>query len=225
MRNKPSVSYRSEIIAYAEKQYGTTPEYLWQSIPGYAVLRHGDSRKWYGLIMDVPAEKLGMSGKNVVDIIEIKCDPILSGSLTGGKGIRPAYHMKQGKELLSGRQEWIVPVNPKYYDLQKAFSENEEIIWKQSSNISVGDVIFLYVTAPVSAVLYRCEATEVNIPYHYDDGNVHMDHVMRLRKLEQYEPSFLPFEKLKTYGIGTIRGPRRMPHSLICELERNRHEQ
>lgn len=231
MRNKPSVSYRSEIIAYAEKQYGTTPEYLWQSIPGYAVLRHGDSRKWYGLIMDVPAEKLGMSGKNVVDIIEIKCDPILSGSLTGGKGIRPAYHMKQGswisvlldgsvektlvfslldmsykltskrrkgKELLSGRQEWIVPVNPKYYDLQKAFSENEEIIWKQSSNISVGDVIFLYVTAPVSAVLYRCEATEVNIPYHYDDGNVHMDHVMRLRKLEQYEPSFLPFEKLKT---------------------------
>ena len=108
MRNKPSVSYRSEIIAYAEKQYGTTPEYLWQSIPGYAVLRHGDSRKWYGLIMDVPAEKLGMSGKNVVDIIEIKCDPILSGSLTGGKGIRPAYHMKQGSwisVLLDGSVE------------------------------------------------------------------------------------------------------------------------
>lgn len=69
---------------------------------------HGDSRKWYGLIMDVPAEKLGMSGKNVVDIIEIKCDPILSGSLTGGKGIRPAYHMKQGSwisVLLDGSVE------------------------------------------------------------------------------------------------------------------------
>ena len=239
MRNKPSVSYRCEIIAYAEKQYGTTPEYLWQSIPGYAVLRHRDSRKWYGLIM------------------EIKCDPILSGSLIDGKGIRPAYHMKQGgwisvlldgsvektlvfslldmsyeltskrrkgKKLLTGRQDWIVPVNPKYYDLQKAFSENEEIIWKQSSNIAVGDVVCLYVAAPVSAVLYRCEATEVNIPYYYDDGKVHMDHVMRLKKLEQYEPSYLPFEKLKTYGIGAIRGPRRMPHSLLCELEGNRHE-
>lgn len=258
MRNKPSSSYRSEVIAYAKKQYGTTPEYLWRSIPGYAVLRHGDSRKWYGLIMDVPAEKLGMRGKTTVDILEIKCDPILSGSLTGGKGIRPAYHMKQGgwisvllngsvekslifslldmsyeltskrkkrKELLTGRQEWIVPANPNYYDLQKAFSENEEIIWKQSSNIAVGDIIFLYVAAPVSAVLYRCEATEVNIPYHYDNGKVHMDHVMRLKKLEQYEPSVLPFEKMKTYGIGVIRGPRRMPHSLLCELERNRHEQ
>ena len=47
-------------------------------------------------------------GKNVVDIIEIKCDPILSGSLTGGKGIRPAYHMKQGSwisVLLDGSVE------------------------------------------------------------------------------------------------------------------------
>ena len=197
MRNRPSVSYRSEIIAYAEKQYGTTPEYLWQSIPGYAVLRHRDSRKWYGLIMDIPAEKLGIQGKGTVDILVIKCDPILSGSLLNGKGILSAYHMKQGGwisvlldgsvektlifslldmsyELTSkrkknsrfsqGHQEWIVPANPKYYDLQKAFSENEEIIWKQSSNIAVGDVVCLYVAAPVSAVLYRCEATEVNIP-------------------------------------------------------------
>lgn len=258
MRNKPSASYRSEVIAYAKEQYGTMPEYLWRSIPGYAVLRHGDSRKWYGLIMDIPAEKLGMKRKNTVDILKIKCDPILSGSLINGKGIRSAYHMKQGGwisvlldgsvdksmifslldmsfELTSkqkrnsrfsqGRQGWSVPVNPKHYDLQKAFSENEEIIWKQSSNISVGDVIFLYVAAPVSAVLYRCEATEVNILYHYDDGNVHMDRVMRLKKLEQYDPSFLPFEKLKTYGIGAIRGPRRMPHSLICKLERSWHEQ
>ena len=42
----------------------------------------------------------------------------------------------------------------------------------------------------VSAVLYRCEATEVNIPYHYDDGNVHMNHVIRLKNLDQYNPSF-----------------------------------
>ena len=56
-------------------------------------------------------------------------------------------------------------------------------------------------------------------------ANVHMNHVIRLKKLDQYNPSFLPFEKLKAYGIGAVRGPRRMPHSLICELERNRYEQ
>lgn len=225
-RNNPSVSYRSEVLAYAEKQYGTLPEYLWKSIPGYAVLRHTDNRKWYGLIMDVPAERLGMHGKGTVDILEIKCDPIWGGSLLHENGIRPAYHMKQGgwicvlldgsveKELLfslldmsyeltakhkrprslPGSQEWIVPVNPKFFDLPKAFAQSEEIIWKQSSHIAVGDRVYLYVAAPVSAVLYRCVATEVDIPYPYDDGNVHMSHVMRLKRLEQYGPSFLPFE-------------------------------
>lgn len=258
MRNKTSISYRSEVIAYAKKQYGTLPEYPWRYLPGYTVFRHTDSRKWYGLIMDVPTEKLGIHGKDTVDILEVKCDPILSGSLINGKGICPAYHMKQGgwisvlldgsvektlifslldmsyeltskqkrnRRFSQGRQEWIVPANPKYYDLRKAFSENEEIIWKQSSNIAVGDVVCLYVAAPVSAVLYRCEATEVNIPYRYDDGNVHMDHVMKLKKLEQYEPSFLSLEKLKSYGISAVRGPRRIPRSLICEMERHRYEQ
>lgn len=208
--------------------------------------------------MNVPAEKLGIHRKGTVDVLDVKCDPILSGSLLHEKGIRPAYHMKQGgwisalldgsvaKELLfslldmsyvltskqkrncrfsQSYQEWIVPANPKYYDLQKAFSENEEIIWKQSNNIAAGDIVFLYVTAPVSAVLYRCEAIAVDIPYHYDDENVHMSRVMRLKQLEQYAPSFLTFEKLKSYGISSVRGPRRMPHNLICDLERNRHEQ
>ena len=31
-----------------------------------------------------------------------------------------------------------------------------------------------------------------------------MNHVMRLKKLDQYNPSFLPFEKLKAYGIETV---------------------
>lgn len=34
-----------------------------------------------------------------------------------------------------------------------------------------------------------------------------MNHVMRLKKLDQYNPSFLPFEKLKAYDcflLGTL---------------------
>ena len=62
----------------------------------------------------------------------------------------------------------------------------------------------------VSAVLYRCEATEVNIPYHYDDGNVHMNHVIRLKNLDQSEPYFLTFEALTACRIGEVRETRRM---------------
>ena len=35
------------------------------------------------------------------------------------------------KQQVRGPKEWIVPANPKYYDIVQAFEEAEEIDWKQ----------------------------------------------------------------------------------------------
>ena len=32
-------------------RYQTTPAYLWQRYPDYAVLRHADNQKWYSLVI------------------------------------------------------------------------------------------------------------------------------------------------------------------------------
>lgn len=91
-----SKSYRDDILEYVLKKYKTEPEYPWMSFPEYAVLRHSGNKKWYGIIMNVPREKLGLSGENIVDILDIKCDPLLIGSLVLEKGFLPAYHMNKG---------------------------------------------------------------------------------------------------------------------------------
>ena len=247
------VSYRNDVLQFASKQYQTVPEYLWKTVPHYAVLRHSDNRKWYGILMDVPRERLGLSGSGIIDILDVKCDPILGGSLRLSSGFLPAYHMnhegwitilldgtvdkeqifsllemsfeltasRSGKRLQC-KKDWIVPANPKYYNLEKAFSEHDIILWKQSNHISVGDTVYLYITAPVSAICYKCEAVEVDIPYDYDDGNVHMNRVMRLKLLESFEPTQITFDRLKEHGIFAIRGPRKMPDSLINEMKRRK---
>ena len=89
-------SYRNDILKFAEKQYGTKPEYLWMSAPNYAVLRHEDNRKWYAIIMNVPRNRLGLSGESEIDILDIKVDPVISGSLLAREGIIPGYHMNKG---------------------------------------------------------------------------------------------------------------------------------
>ena len=98
-----SSSLREEILAFAASEYSTTPEYLWAKNPRFAVLRHKDSRKWFGLIMDVPRERLGLgedasslTASPEVDILNVKCDPMLSGSLRMQTGILPGYHMNKG---------------------------------------------------------------------------------------------------------------------------------
>lgn len=55
--------------------------------------------KWYGAVMDVPKSKLGFDGEETVDVLDVKCDPILIGSLLMQKGFLPAYHMN--------RENWI----------------------------------------------------------------------------------------------------------------------
>ena len=92
---------------------------------------------------------------------------------------------------------------------------SKEIDWKQGKGIKTGDTVFMYVAAPVSAVLYKCKVTETDIPYYFDDGNVHMKSLMKIRLLKEYEPDRFTFERLgRDYGIYAVRGPRGIPDSL-----------
>ncbi len=86
---------KEKILCYAEETYGTAAEYLWESTPTYAVLRHSDNKKWYGILMDIPKQRLSLSGDGAVDILNIKCDPLLIGSLLKSDGFHPAYHMSK----------------------------------------------------------------------------------------------------------------------------------
>lgn len=87
---------RNAVFAYAYKKYRSAPEYLWARYPGYAVLRHSDNNKWYAVIMNVSVEKLGLDGTEEADIMDIKCEPEMIGSLRMTKGIFAGYHMNKG---------------------------------------------------------------------------------------------------------------------------------
>ena len=78
-----------------KRKYGTEPEYLWLKYPDYAVLRQETNAKWYAVVMTVPKQKLGLDGEGEKDILVVKCDPILIGSLLHNDGYLPAYHMNK----------------------------------------------------------------------------------------------------------------------------------
>lgn len=86
---------REKIFAYIEKKYKATPEYPWGEDDG-AVLRHGDNRKWFALVMNIGRVKLGLAGEDRVDVINLKIDDmVFKDVLMQNKGILPAYHMNK----------------------------------------------------------------------------------------------------------------------------------
>lgn len=212
------------------EKYGNTPDFMWAQSPGNGVFKNSDNNKWYGIIMNIDYSKLGKDYNTTIEIINLKLDKEKIQSLLRKKGYYPAWHMNKKSwititldETLSDetilklvdesyhytvdpKKEWIVPANLKYFDIIQAFEENDIIIWKQSSKIKKGDIAYMYVANPISAILYKCEVIDINIPYDYEDKNLKINKVMKIKLMKKYEKDFMTFEKLKKYGITTIRG-------------------
>ena len=123
---------------------------------------------------------------------------------------------EQSRASLCQPHAWLIPANPHYYDIMHAFSDPHELLlWKQSTKIRVGDPVFIYVTSPVKAVVFQCQAVQVNIPYHYRSKQVNLDQAMKLSLVKRYPPTQFSFDFLKAHGIQYIRGPRKLSKQLV----------
>lgn len=86
---------RVELKQLILDRYGIEPDYPWMRYPDYEVFRHDSNKKWFALIMDIPKNKLGLQGDEILDVLDLKCDSILIGSLLNETGFFPAYHMNK----------------------------------------------------------------------------------------------------------------------------------
>ena len=86
---------REELEDFIKEYCGINPECLWVSHPTYVVYRHSNNRKWFAVIMDIPQNKLGIDKEGNIQVVNLKCDPLLIGSLITENGIYKGYHMNK----------------------------------------------------------------------------------------------------------------------------------
>ena len=88
---------KTELQKYIAEAYSTAPDFPWESTPDAAVYRHENNRKWFALVMTIPKARLGIRSDGMIDIVNLKCDPLLVGSLRSEPGIFSAYHINKDK--------------------------------------------------------------------------------------------------------------------------------
>lgn len=86
---------RKELKQYIQNTFNVNPDYPWVKQPDNEVFRHSSNKKWFALIMNVEKSKLGLLEEGMLEVVNLKCDAILLGSLQGKKGIFPGYHMNK----------------------------------------------------------------------------------------------------------------------------------
>lgn len=123
--------------------------------------------------------------------------------------------------------EWIITCNINAYNVEGAFDKLDTIDWKQSTYVEKGDIVYIYVGAPMSAIRYKCEAMEVELPEAtIDDSEFVLDgssyenygRYMRLHLLDKYDNPLLGRSKLIENGLKTVQGPSKVNSQLSAYL-------
>ena len=86
---------KQELFDLCLNLYGTSPDYPFDEDFETAVLRHGDTRKWYAIVMRVPRCKFGQGSDEVIDVVNLKLPTEIFSSFGAAEGVYPAYHMNK----------------------------------------------------------------------------------------------------------------------------------
>ena len=116
---------------------------------------------------------------------------------------------------------WIIPCNPKYYDIVAAFDNLDVIEWSQSTNTTVGDTVYIYVGEKYKSIMFKCEVIAADqhgnrstddYPYYKDLAKYPDARYMKLKLVEKYPVGQYPAQgtqRKRSYErSGTEQGNR-----------------
>lgn len=124
---------------------------------------------------------------------------------------------------------WIIPADPRVYNVDQSFNDHSTIDWRQGRNqFQIGDIIFIYLSGNVGFIQYKCVVDAINLSY----ANIRNDQeyyynpsdydktldgkFMHLALLHQIDNISLSYANLKANGLNSkIQGPLKVKGKLF----------
>lgn len=82
-------------IEYVRKKYGDELEFLWTKFPDNAVWRRKDNQKWYGAILTVTGNKIGLDTDETVEIMDLRMKAENREAILSRAHYYPGWHMNK----------------------------------------------------------------------------------------------------------------------------------
>lgn len=129
---------------------------------------------------------------------------------------------------------WIIPGSNDVFRVDDYFETNDVVDWKQSHYLfEVGDIVYIYVSAPISRIKYMLRVEKTDIPYedtmvdteywarnHPKEKELQHITYVRLKLLGKCDTPLLSLKTLSEYGVTSLQGARRnLPKELIAHIQ------
>lgn len=84
----------NRIDKYIFSKYDVAADFPFKSSPYHGVYRNKDN-KWFGILMDIPFNKIDKNKSGLIEVINVKINPNDKDNLLKMEGIFEAYHMNK----------------------------------------------------------------------------------------------------------------------------------
>ena len=83
------------LINHIYETYGVKPEFLWEKLPDWAIMRKPNKKSWFAVIGKISKTKLGYKEDEIIEIMNLKDAPDeVAAHVETGK-VYKAYHMNK----------------------------------------------------------------------------------------------------------------------------------
>ena len=120
--------------------------------------------------------------------------------------------------------KWIIPCNPKMYNIDKAYEESTTVFWHKNAKYTVGDEVYLYISDTVKAVRYKVVVKAIQIfmdkgykdPYWINAKGIdEKKEYVLMEFVKKYSNDDMSRDQLILHGLkGRLMGPRKLSGDL-----------
>ena len=129
-------------------------------IERFTKLRIRDNREFFKVLPEVALDifKEVATMLDDAEIDEVHKKSIMGDASETGKGSQVTPHREEKKV-------WVIPANSKYFDLAGCVEKYGIVYWTQYFHFQKGDTGYIYCSSPDSAIRYKFEVLEHDMPY------------------------------------------------------------
>lgn len=214
-------------------KYSEAERLIHRYIERFTDLRIRDNREFFNVS---PEDALAIF-KDVAQLLDdAEIEEVYKSSMFSTGETPNGGHHKTLSSTTPPRKEmkkWMIPANPKYFNHVGCFEKHGCIYWKQHFNFQTGDIVYIYVTSPESAVRYKCiveghdlrytQDMDINIEFYTNpsDFEVSKSHnrYIKLRLLASSKADKLRLVHLLENGMNSApQGCLNLSHAVYAEL-------
>lgn len=143
-------------------KYTEAEKHIHRYIERFTNLRIRDNREFFNIKPEVALD-IFREVATLIDDAEI--EETYKVSLFGDDSQKSTKHPSTHTPARDEAKIWMIPANPKYYDVDGCIAKYGEVYWRQHFNFQTGDTIYIYVSSPDSKVKYKCLVEAHDLPF------------------------------------------------------------